>query len=180
MLILRIVIKMNSDRTSRLAEKVGRGLRPGSGRSALAAHIASRGLKHSRQRELVAEAFFSLGGHVAVDELIGHVHALDPHISVATVYRTMKLLAECGLAVPRQFDGGQTRYEPGAGRPHHDHLICTGCGVIVEFANHRIEALQAREAARHGFEVESHKLELYGRCARCRRAPRPDADEARP
>jgi len=159
---------------------VGSGLGAGSGRAALASFIASRGLKHSRQRELVAEAFFSLGGHVAVDELITRVHALDPHISVATVYRTMKLLAECGLAVPRQFGGSQTRYEPGAGRPHHDHLICTGCGVIVEFANDRIEALQTSEAARHGFEVESHKLELYGRCARCRRAPHPEDHEVSP
>jgi Fur family transcriptional regulator, ferric uptake regulator len=82
----------------------------------------------------------------------------------------MKLLADCGLAVPRQFGGdGQTRYEAAAGRPHHDHLICTVCGEIVEFANERIESLQELVAKRHGFEVESHRLELYGRCAKCRR-----------
>jgi Fur family ferric uptake transcriptional regulator len=141
-------------------------------RAALDVHLAQRGLKHSRQRELVAEIFFDAGGHVAVEELVRRVRAVEPRVSVATVYRTMKLLAECGLAVARQFDGGQTRYEPGAGRDHHDHLICTACGEIVEFANPRIEALQNRVAASHGFEVESHKLELYGRCARCRRAPR--------
>jgi len=141
-------------------------------RTALGVHLEQRGLKHSRQRELVAEVFFAAGGHVAVEELIRRVRAEDPRVSVATVYRTMKLLAECGLAVARQFDGGQTRYEPGAGRAHHDHLICTACGEILEFANPRIEAMQARVAASHGFEVESHKLELYGRCARCRRAPR--------
>jgi len=177
---MRTVIKMNFERTRGRPGPQTSGVGSGGGPAALATFIASRGLKHSRQRELVAAAFFGLGGHVAVDELIDHVRALDPHISVATVYRTMKLLAESGLAVPRQFGGGQTRYEPGAGRPHHDHLICTACGEIVEFANHRIEALQAREAARHGFEVESHKLELYGRCARCRRAPRAGADEASP
>jgi Fur family ferric uptake transcriptional regulator len=109
---------------------------------------------------------------VAVEALIRRVREEDPRVSVATVYRTMKLLAECGLAVPRQFEGGQTRYEPGVGRPHHDHLICTACGEIIEFANPRIEALQTRVAASHGFEVDSHKLELYGRCAACRRAPR--------
>jgi Fur family ferric uptake transcriptional regulator len=119
-----------------------------------------------------------MDGHVSVDELIGHVRRLDPRVSVATVYRTMKLLAECGLAVPRQFGGGQTRYEPSAGRPHHDHLICTTCGDIVEFANARIELLQARVAESHGFEVESHKLELYGRCARCRAAARPLEDRS--
>ena len=141
-------------------------------RAALGAHLERRGLKHSRQRELVAEVFFGTGGHVAVEELIQRVRREDPRVSVATVYRTMKLLSECGLAVPRQFDGGQTRYEPGAGRAHHDHLICTACGEIVEFANPRIEALQARVAESHGFEVQSHKLELYGRCASCRREPR--------
>lgn len=141
-------------------------------RAALGAHLTQRGLKHSRQRELVAEVFFGAGGHVAVEELIQRVRGEDPRVSVATVYRTMKLLAECGLAVPRQFDGGQTRYEPGVGRAHHDHLICTACGEIAEFADQRIEALQARVAERHGFEVETHKLELYGRCTRCRRTPR--------
>jgi len=111
-----------------------------------------------------------MGGHVSVEELVARVRRLDPRISVATVYRTMKLLADCGLAVPRQFGGGQTRYEAAAGRGHHDHLICTGCGEIVEFANEKIETLQALVARRHGFEVESHKLELYGRCVRCRSA----------
>ncbi len=139
-------------------------------RTALAGHLARLGLKHSRQRELVAEVFFTTPGHVAVEELIQRVRRSDPRVSVATVYRTMKLLAECGLAAPRQFDGGQTRYEPAVGRPHHDHLICTACGEIVEFANEQIEALQARVAARHGFQVETHKLELYGRCVRCRPA----------
>ena len=177
-LIVRTVIKMNI--ASARGRVVEAERNAGRGRAALASYIASRGLKHSRQRELVADAFFGLGGHVAIDQLINHVRALDPRVSVATVYRTMKLLSECGLAVPRQFDGGQTRYEPAAGRPHHDHLICTGCGVIVEFANGRIEALQAREAARHGFEVESHKLELYGRCARCRRTPGARDEEVSP
>ena len=170
---MRTVIKMRIERTRarRTADAA-----PLAGvvamRTALGAHLTQRGLKHSRQRELVAEVFFATGGHLAVEELIQRVRAADPRVSVATVYRTMKLLAECGLAVARQFDGGQTRYEPGVGRAHHDHLICTACGEIVEFANPRIEALQARVASSHGFEVQSHKLELYGRCARCRRAPR--------
>jgi Fur family ferric uptake transcriptional regulator len=150
----------------------------GQGLAALAGHLARMGLKHSRQRELVAEVFFATSGHVPVEVLVQQVRRADPRVSVATVYRTMKLLAECGLAVPRQFGGGQTRYEPAAGRPHHDHLICTECGEIIEFANSRIEALQERVAARHGYEVASHKLEIYGRCAGCQRRSRPA--EARP
>ena len=132
--------------------------------------IAQRGLKHSRQRTIIAEAFFEMGGHVAVDELVARVRQQDPRVSVATVYRTMKLLAECGLAVARNFGDGQTRYEPAVRRHHHDHLICTGCGDIVEFESERIEELQDRVARRHGFEMEHHRLEIYGRCGRCRAA----------
>jgi Fur family ferric uptake transcriptional regulator len=138
--------------------------------AALYEYIAEKGLKHSRQRDRIAETFFAMGGHVSVEELVARVRRLDSRVSVATVYRTMKLLADSGLATARQFGGGQTRYEPAAGRAHHDHLICTGCGEIVEFANERIESLQEVIAKRHGFAVESHKLELYGRCARCRGA----------
>ncbi len=135
----------------------------------LGSFIASRGLKHSRQRDAIVETFFEMGGHVPIEELVARVRQRDGHISVATVYRTMKLLAECGLALPRQFGDGQTRYEPASvDAHHHDHLICTGCGAIVEFENEDIEALQLRVARSHGFEVESHKLELYGRCAGCR------------
>jgi Fur family ferric uptake transcriptional regulator len=148
-----------------------RAARPAPAFAALGEYIARHGLKHSRQRDRIAETFLSMGGHVSVDELVARVRRVDPRISVATVYRTMKLLADCGVAVPRQFGGdGQTRYEAATGRPHHDHLICTSCGEIVEFANDRIESLQENVAKRHGFEVESHRLELYGRCARCRRA----------
>jgi Fur family ferric uptake transcriptional regulator len=139
----------------------------------LARVIQKMGLKHSRQRDVIVETFYAMGGHVPVDGLVARVRALDARVSVATVYRTMKLLAECGIAVPRRFDDGQTRYEPASGRAHHDHLICNGCGRIVEFENEKIEDLQIRVARSHGFEVESHKLELYGRCERCRRGPTP-------
>ena len=142
---------------------------PGSAFAALGEYIAEKGLKHSRQRDRIVETFLAMGGHVSVEELVARVRRIDPRISVATVYRTMKLLADSGLAVARQFGGGQARYEAATGKPHHDHLICTACGEIVEFANERIESLQELVARRHGFAVESHKLELYGRCARCRR-----------
>jgi Fur family ferric uptake transcriptional regulator len=138
--------------------------------AALGAFLSQRGLKHSRQRERIAEIFFGLRGHVSVDELLAHARREDSRVSPATVYRTMKLLAEGGLATAREFGDGQTRYEVAAGRAHHDHLICIRCGEIVEFANEQIEALQTAVARRHGFEVERHRLELYGRCARCRQA----------
>ncbi|MFO0580970.1 MAG: Fur family transcriptional regulator [Anaeromyxobacter sp.] len=137
--------------------------------AALAAYIEQKGLKRSRQRERIASAFFELDGHVTVEEVVERARRNDPRVSLATVYRTMKLLADSGLATARQFGDGQTRYEASEGREHHDHLICTSCGAIVEFANDRIESLQAAVAKRHGFDVEKHKLELYGRCPDCRR-----------
>jgi Fur family ferric uptake transcriptional regulator len=159
------------DRAAR--EGKGEGARSRSARAAadtLAEVISQRGLKHSRQRTIIVEAFFEMGGHVPVDALVARVRQQDPRVSVATVYRTMKLLVECGLATARHFGEGGTRYEPAIRRHHHDHLICTRCGAIVEFESERIEELQDRLARRHGFEVEHHRLEIYGRCAACRAA----------
>jgi Fur family ferric uptake transcriptional regulator len=137
----------------------------------LGAFLQKKGLKHSRQRDAIVQAFFAMGGHVPVDALVARVREQDPRVSVATVYRTMKLLAECGLAVQRRFGEGQTRYEPAMSRhaDEHDHLICTGCGEIVEFESERISELQLKVARRHGFEIERRRVELYGRCAGCRR-----------
>ena len=130
-------------------------------------YMAQHGLKSTRQRTLIVEAFFEQGGHVSVEELVQQVRLRDPHVSTATVYRTMKLLTDCGLAHARHFGDGQTRYESAAGREHHDHLICTSCHTIVEFENDRIEVLQQEVARTHGFKVTDHKMELYGLCGAC-------------
>ena len=134
-------------------------------------YLTRQGLKASRQREIIAQAFFKVGGHITIDELLTYVRTQEPKVSQATVYRTMKLLTDCGLAQPRNFLDGQTRYErhDRAGH-HHDHLICTACRTIVEFVDDRIEALQVAVASSHGFTVTSHKMELYGLCADCSRA----------
>lgn len=130
-------------------------------------YMAQHGLKSTRQRSLIIDTFFGIGGHLSVEEVWNKVRTHDPKVSVATVYRTMKLLGDCGLAHARNFGDGQTRYEAAAGRHHHDHLICTRCGTIVEFENDRIEALQDRVARQHGFKVTQHKMELYGLCEAC-------------
>ena len=132
-------------------------------------YMEQHGLKSTRQRSLIIDTFFSLDGHLSVEELWNKVRQQDTRVSVATVYRTMKLLHECGLAHARNFGDGQTRYEAAAGRHHHDHLICTHCGTIVEFEDDRIEALQDAVARKHGFTVTSHKMELYGLCRNCQR-----------
>jgi Fur family ferric uptake transcriptional regulator len=134
----------------------------------LAAWIAARGLKTTRQRDVIVDAFFSMPGHLSIEELVRRARAIDRSIGSATVYRTMKVLTESGIASVRHFEGGQTRYEAAVDRHHHDHLICQSCGEIVEFENERIEELQDRVAAEHGFAVTHHKLELYGICKSCR------------
>ena len=134
----------------------------------LAAWIASRGLKATRQRDLIVDTFFSTDGHLSVDELLEKAKQRDATLGAATVYRTMKILTDAGLASARHFEGGQTRYEAALDRHHHDHLICTSCGTIVEFENERIEELQDRVAGEHGFTVTHHKMELYGLCKECR------------
>ncbi len=132
-------------------------------------YMNERGLKSTRQRALIIDTFFESGGHQSVEELWARVRKNDARVSVATVYRTMKLLSESGLAHARNFGDGQTRYEAAIGRHHHDHLICTNCNKIIEFENDRIETLQDAVAKKHGFRVTSHKMELYGLCRECQR-----------
>ncbi|AKU91093.1 Fur family transcriptional regulator [Vulgatibacter incomptus] len=133
----------------------------------LARYMADRGLKSTRQRSLILETFFNAGGHLNVEELLAKVREEDSRVSAATVYRTMKLLTESGIANARNFGDGQTRFEI-AGE-HHDHLICTTCGRIVEFEDEGIEARQAEIARAHGFTLANHKMELYGVCSDCAR-----------
>lgn len=143
-------------------------------REILRRHIKNEGLRLTPQRMSIAEAFFatSAGQHVNIDELYQRVRASNSSIGYATVYRTLKLLEECGLASAAQFGNKTTLFEPAnpGVEDHHDHLICTECGLIVEFENPEIEVLQDRMAQEHGFELTHHKMELYGRCAQCIKA----------
>ncbi len=131
-------------------------------------HLRQQGLKSTAQRDDIAHVFFASNRHISVEELYNEVKRVNPRIGYATVYRTMKLLTECGLAVERHFRDGEARYEKEAGH-HHDHLICERCGKIVEFEEDRIEALQAEVAERLGFRFTGHKMELYGLCRDCQR-----------
>ncbi len=130
-------------------------------------YIQEKGLKNTAQRELIAETFFKTNTHLNLEELLQKVRKKNPRIGYATVYRTMKLLVESGFALERNFGDGQTRYEPITDTGHHDHLICTSCGRIIEFENERIERLQKEVAKDKNFMVKSHKLELYGLCGNC-------------
>ena len=137
-------------------------------RAVLASYMDRHGLRSTGQRRLIVDEFFRAKAHITIEELLTAVRRADPRVGYATVYRTLKLLAESGVASARQFGDGMTRYEVADGEAHHDHLICLECHEITEFEEPRIEALQDDVAARHGFEVRSHKHEMYGICARCR------------
>jgi Fur family ferric uptake transcriptional regulator len=131
-------------------------------------YIKQKNLKWSRQREIILQQFISTHKHVTTEELYQSVRKKYSDIGYATVHRTLKLLAECGLASEAHFSDRYTRFESKQEDGHHDHLICTQCGRIVEFECEKIEKMQESIARQKGFKVVHHKLELYGVCKQCR------------
>jgi Fur family ferric uptake transcriptional regulator len=136
-------------------------------RALLHQHMVKKGLRSTDQRRLIVETFFGAPNHVSIEELLAQVRARDPKVGYATVYRTLKLLAECGVALERRFGDGLTRYELADEESHHDHLICVECDKILEFEEARIEALQEEIANKYGYILKSHKHEMYGVCPEC-------------
>jgi Fur family ferric uptake transcriptional regulator len=127
-------------------------------------YMSEKGLRTTEQRKLIVTTFLESRSHSTVEELLARVRAADPKVGYATVYRTMKMLSEGGLANELHFGDGATRYEIADEDAHHDHLICVDCGHIIEFEEPLIEELQERIAAGYGFRVTHHKHELYGHC----------------
>ncbi|MFA6319204.1 MAG: transcriptional repressor [Elusimicrobiota bacterium] len=134
----------------------------------LAGFIAARRLKASRRREDILDAFLATERHVTADELHAAIRSRHPGIGLATVYRTLKLLASCGLARQVTLGGGPARFEHAFRHRHHDHLICRVCGRVVEFSDPEIELRQEAAAAARGFSMEEHSLEIRGVCGACR------------
>lgn len=128
---------------------------------------AKQGLRSTRQRDIILDVFLSTHQHLSIEELYLKVRAANPGIGFATVYRTVKLLTEAGVARELTLENGQSRYEHQLANEHHDHLICTECGDIVEFEDETIERLQQEIAARHGFRLVSHRMNLFGVCPTC-------------
>ncbi len=129
--------------------------------------MTRKGLKSTQQREIILDEFLRSSSHLSTEDLYLRLRKRHPGIGYATVYRTLKLFAESGIAEERHFGDGQTRYESVSGQEHHDHLICTACGAILEFENPEIERLQDKVAKEHGFRIKSHRLDLYGLCGKC-------------
>ena len=131
--------------------------------------ISGEGLKATKQREEILNIFLNSYGHKNLAQIYAQVTKVNPKIGYTTVYRTLKLLTRSGLAVQRKFADGEARYEPTSGSSHHDHLICLGCGKIIEFENEDMETLQKNIAQRYRFKTSHHRMELYGQCADCSR-----------
>ena len=132
-----------------------------------AGYLDRKELKFTRNRELILETFLEHEGHRSVDDIHRDVRERDHHVGYTTVYRTMKLLSECGLAREINLADGITRYEHLYNHQHHDHMICTECGRSIEFYCEEIEKLQDAASEQLGFKVLDHKLQIYGRCHEC-------------
>lgn len=128
------------------------------------AYVRRKRLKTTQQREAIVDAFLGTTGHVALEELLLSVRKTSPGVGLATVYRTVKLLEEAGLAASRRFGSGHTLYEVAGQRAHHDHIICRQCDFIIEFESDEIEQIQAKVARRFGFNIIEHRHELFGLC----------------
>ncbi|HAA91212.1 MAG TPA: transcriptional repressor [Rhodospirillaceae bacterium] len=120
-----------------------------------------KGIRMTNQRRLIAQVLSDAEDHPNVEEVHRRVVVMDPGISIATVYRTVKLLEETGILDRHDFKDGRSRYEE-ATDVHHDHLVNLEDGSIIEFTNQEIEALQERIAREHGLRLVDHRLELYG------------------
>ena len=121
----------------------------------------AKGVKLTEQRKIIAKVMSEANDHPDVDELYTRVSQIDSKISIATVYRTVKLFEEAGIVTKHDFKGGKARYEE-LSESHHDHLIDIKTGEIIEFVDDEIEKLQKKVAEKYGYELVDHKLELYG------------------
>jgi Fur family transcriptional regulator, ferric uptake regulator len=124
--------------------------------------LRAAGLRSTKPRRIILEILYASEGHPDATQIFERAVAMDSRISLATVYRTMKALEESGAIQRHAFAGGPARFEQ-TRAPHHDHLIDIETGEVIEFASARIEALQEEIAARLGYEIVHHRLELYGR-----------------
>ena len=132
-------------------------------------HIQKTGLRRTGQRDLILEIFLSTEEHLSSEDLYNLVNKKDPTVGNTTVYRTLKLLTEAGLAREVRFGDNRTYYEHHYNHDHHDHMICTECGKVIEFFSADIESLQDEMAGKFGFKPTHHSLRMWGVCSDCQK-----------
>lgn len=130
-------------------------------------HLGRRGLKLTRQREEILRCLMSAERHLGVDAIYTQLKKQDPSLGRATIFRTVKLLQECGLVAEVGSVNGGAKFELKADRPHHDHMICVECSRIIEFQSPMMERFQDEAIRRQGFVALWHRHEIFGRCAAC-------------
>lgn len=136
-------------------------------------HLKVKDLKQTKQRKLIVEELLHINDHIDAESLHKRIQEKDSGIGLATIYRTLSLLKEAGIIEEQKFADGRAVFEILDPNRHHDHLICIRCGKIIEFEDTTIERLQEEIAAKYGFKLISHRLDLYGRCQdpHCRTTP---------
>ncbi len=132
-------------------------------------YLRENGKLYSKQREQILDIFLKTEQHPTINDLHDLVKKRDPKISLATVYRTMEVICDAGLARKVDFGGSTKRYEHKHKHQHHDHLVCLKCGRIIEVMSPGIEKLQERLAKKHKFSAVRHRMEIFGICRSCNR-----------
>ncbi|MDA0692948.1 MAG: transcriptional repressor [Nitrospinae bacterium] len=140
----------------------------------LRGYLRESDLRFTPQRQTILEVFLESEGHVEADDLFLEIQKIDSSIGIATVYRTLNLFVECGLARQNVLGRGQKSFEKLYRQGHHDHLICLQCRNIVEFEHPLIEKYQLEICQSHGFTLNQHRMEIYGYCSSCQKNRRED------
>ena len=130
-------------------------------------YVKSKGLRYTTERDAILRGALGIKGHFDLEGLLAASRKHSEGVSTASVYRTIPLLLECGIIKPVETTGKQSRYELSVGREHHDHMLCTGCGRVIEFYSPRLERLQDELCAERAFTGTAHTLEIRGHCKRC-------------
>lgn len=135
----------------------------------LRAHLARLGLKHSSQRDTILHIFLATHDHLSTEELHSLIKKHDSTIGYTTVYRTLKLFTECGLAAEVEFHDGIARYEHRLNRRNHHHMVCTVCGDSIEFFSPEVEEVERRMGKKFHFAATRHNFQIYGTCEACQK-----------
>ena len=138
-------------------------------RQILREHLVRLGLKQSSQRDTILRVFLATRDHLTTEELHGLVKKVDASIGYTTVYRTLKLFAQCGLASEVEFHDGVVRYERRLNRRNHHHMVCTSCGDSVEFFSPEVEKVEHRIGKQFHYATDRHSFQIYGTCEACQK-----------
>lgn len=136
-----------------------------------ASYLREHNLPVTAPRLAIADVVLGSGSHLSADDVARELRSRGSAAALATVYRTMEVLVRSGLVVERDFGEGFKRYEPARDMPHHEHLLCSGCGRVTEFRDERLERMTTLIAEQHAFSRQGHRLVIHGTCADCRGSP---------